>query len=64
MLYMIFQSGLEPVLIQWIVIGFKAILEKKLSAKENFQYNFEQWVLKKIFCLTGDAKLAMLDKNS
>ncbi len=23
-----------------------------------------RWVLKKIFCLAGDAKLAMVDKNS
>ena len=29
MRYMIFQYGLEPVLIQWILIGFKAILEKE-----------------------------------
>ncbi len=27
MLYMIFQAGWEPVLIQWIVIRFEAILE-------------------------------------
>ena len=26
--FMIFQYGLEPVLIQWILIGFGAILEK------------------------------------
>ncbi len=31
MLYIIFQSGWEPVLIQWIVIGFEAILEKYLK---------------------------------
>ena len=29
--YMIFQYGLEPVLIQWILYGFEAILEDTFS---------------------------------
>ena len=44
MLYMIFQSGQEPVLIQRIVIGFKAILEMFLLNEETkiLEINFCQ----------------------
>ncbi len=56
MLYMIFQSDLEPVLIQRIVIGFEAILEKllpiamnslvyQLILKQNRDYAFVRPVL-------------------
>ena len=42
MLYMIFQYGFEPVLVQQILIGFEAILEQ-IKSKVKTNWTFYRW---------------------
>ena len=45
MLYIIFQYDWEPVLIQRILIGFKAILEKVFNPPLNSPYNLHCYLV-------------------
>ena len=62
MLYIIFQYGLELVLIQWILISGKAILEKLLSAHLPRKFIVE-WGDEKMECPANDDIIVEGDKE-